>query len=73
MAKKAKKAEKSKAGKKEKKAKRGKKARRLREPRAPKTAYDSAVSTLGGFVCAYAIFLILAFLLVIVYAVLTAL
>lgn len=76
MAKKEKKPKKEKKEKKEKKAKRGKRGRkekRERAPRQPRTAYDSAMATLGGFVCVYAIFIIIAFLLIFVYAVLTAL
>lgn len=72
MAKKEKKAKKPKE-KKEKKGKLGRRARREKEPREPKTAYDSAVSTLGGFVCGYAIFLIVVFLFIVAYAVLSAL
>ncbi len=71
--KKEKKSKKEKKEKKEKKGRRGRKEKSEREERTPKMAYDSAMSTLGGFVCAYAIFLLLAFILILVYAVLTAL
>lgn len=62
----AKKKEKEKKGKKEKKEKKGKKGKRSEQQSEqqsePRTAYDRAISTLGGTVCAYAVLTLLGIL-----------
>ena len=53
---------KDKKDKKEKKEKKGKKGKRSKEQREPRTAYDTAISTLGGTVCVYAVLTLLGIL-----------
>lgn len=66
----AKKKEKEKKGKKEKKEKKGKKGKRSEEQSEPRTAYDTAISTLGGTVCAYAVLTLLGIVLAVAFGVL---
>lgn len=66
-----KKEKKEKKGKKEKKEKKGKKGKRAKEQSEPRTAYDTAMSTLGGAVCTYAVLTMLGILLAVVFGVLT--
>ena len=65
MAKKREKKEKS-----EKKEKKGKKGKRSKGRKELRTAYDTALSTLGGSVCAYAILTLLGIVLAVVFGVL---
>ena len=56
--------------KKEKKEKKGKKGKLSKRQREPRTAYDTAISTLGGSVCVYAVLTLLGILLAVVRGVL---
>lgn len=79
MAKKKEKDKKDKKDKKEKKEKKGKKRKKGKkeevseERREPRTAYDTAISTLGGTVCAYAVLTLLGIVLAVVFGVLAGL
>ena len=68
-----KKEKKEKKDKKEKKEKKGKKGKRSKEQSEPRTAYDHAVSTLGGAVCVYAVLTLLGILLAVAFGVLAGL
>ena len=59
--------------KKEKKEKKGKKGKRSKQQREPRTAYDHALSTLGGAVCTYAALTLLGILAAIALGVLAGL
>ena len=59
--------------KKEKKEKKGKKGKRSKQQREPRTAYDHALSTLGGAVCTYAVLTLLGILAAIALGVLAGL
>ena len=64
---------KDKKEKKEKKEKKGKKGRREKRQSEPRTAYDHALSTLGGAVCTYAVLTLLGSLAAIALGVLAGL
>lgn len=68
--KKEKKEKKDKKDKKEKKEKKGKKGKRSKQRSEPRTAYDAAMSTLGGTVCVYAVLTLLGILLAVAFGVL---
>lgn len=71
--KKEKKEKKDKKDKKEKKEKKGKKGKRSEEQSEPRTAYDHAISTLGGAVCVYAVLTMLGILAAVALGVLAGL
>ena len=63
---------KEKKDKKEKKEKKGKKGKRSEQQSEPRTAYDAAISTLGGGVCVYAVLTLLGIVSAVVLGVLGA-
>ena len=65
-----KKEKKEKKGKGEKKEKKGKKGKSSKKQSEPRTAYDNALSTLGGAVCVYAVLTLLGILLTVALGVL---